>query len=65
MDAVNEWYVAVKDWQKARDDLSSAIAAIHWPHPTQVCLDAYDRAYSRETLARDRMQEVCGIGRKL
>ncbi len=64
MDTVNEWYTAVRDWQRARDDLTSAIASIHWPHPTQPCLDAYDLAYSRETTARNRMQEVCGDGRK-
>jgi hypothetical protein len=55
MDAAKEWYAAVKEWQRARDDLTAAIAAIKWPNPTLGCLENYDRAFARETAARERM----------
>lgn len=55
MDTANEWYAAVKEWQRARDELTAAIAAIKWPNPTAGCLENYDRAYANETQARDRM----------
>jgi hypothetical protein len=44
--------------QRARDELTAAIAAIKWPNPTQDCLDNYDRAYANETGARDRMNQA-------
>lgn len=58
MDTAKQWYAAVKDWQRARDELTAAIAAIKWPNPTQDCLDNYDRAYANETEARDRMNQA-------
>ncbi|MFY3308076.1 hypothetical protein [Achromobacter ruhlandii] len=56
MDTTKEWYAAVKEWQRARDELTSAIAAIKWPDPTPDCLATYDRAYAHETAARERMK---------
>ena len=32
MDTAKEWYAAVKEWQRARDELTAAIAAIKWPN---------------------------------
>ncbi|CAB3637302.1 hypothetical protein CEY09_14800 [Achromobacter marplatensis] len=58
MDTAKEWYAAVKEWQRARDELTAAIAAIKWPNPTQGCLESYDLAYARETEARDRMNQA-------
>jgi hypothetical protein len=58
MDTAKEWYAAVKEWQRARDELTAAIAAIKWPSPTQGCLESYDRAYALETEARDRMNQA-------
>ena len=40
MDTAKEWYAAVKEWQRARDELTAAIAAIKWPNPTMGCLEA-------------------------
>lgn len=58
MDTSKEWYAAVKEWQRARDELTHAIAAIKWPDPTPECLASYDRAYARETAARERMSQA-------
>ncbi|WP_244976722.1 hypothetical protein [Achromobacter piechaudii] len=58
MDTAKEWYAAVKEWQRARDELTGAIAAIKWPSPTPGCLESYDRAFARETEARERMNQA-------
>ncbi len=34
MDTTKEWYAAVKEWQRARDELTAAVAAIKWPLTT-------------------------------
>lgn len=57
MDTTKEWYAAVKEWQRARDELTAAVAAIKWPDPTSACLATYDRAYAHETAARERMNQ--------
>ena len=58
MDTTKEWYAAVKEWQRARDELTAAVAAIKWPNPTPGCLDTYDRAYEQVTSARERMNQA-------
>ncbi|WMD20928.1 hypothetical protein RAS12_00725 [Achromobacter seleniivolatilans] len=58
MDTAKEWYAAVKEWQRARDELTAAVAAIKWPSPTQGCMESYDRAYALETQARDLMNQA-------
>ena len=40
MDTAKEWYAAVKEWQRARDELTAAIAAIKWPNPRWVAWKA-------------------------
>ncbi|MDH0091400.1 hypothetical protein N7373_08080 [Achromobacter mucicolens] len=64
MDTANEWYAAVRQWQRARDELTEAIAAIQWPSPTPGCLENYDRAFAHETEARERMDAACARSRR-
>ena len=64
MDTANEWYAAVREWQRARDELTDAIAAIQWPNPTPGCLENYDRAFAHETQARERMNAAYGRSRQ-